>query len=92
VVDTTEEWLVAVSNSPTQLQDPHVWHLHTNPFVVVGQGRWDYRHGVQSHERVEANGAYNCATKSRSHMGGTLQDFRFSDNTHARRCKQARKT
>ena len=56
VVDTTEEWTIAVSNSPTQLQDPHVWHVHTNPFAVVGQGEWDYRDGVRSFERVAPNG------------------------------------
>lgn len=56
LVDTVEEWLVAVSDSPAQLQDPHVWHVHTSPFVVVGRGRWDYRHGVQSFEAVTANG------------------------------------
>ena len=56
VVDTTEEWLIAVSNSPTQLQDPHVWHVHTNPFAIVGQGEWDYREGVRSLEQVAPNG------------------------------------
>ncbi len=66
VVDTTEEWLVAVSNSPTQLQDPHVWHVHTNPFAVVGQGRWDYRFGVVSYESVKANGETKEATKKHS--------------------------
>lgn len=47
---------MAVSDSPAQLQDPHVWHAHTSPFIVVGQGRWDYRFGVQSFEKFTANG------------------------------------
>lgn len=36
VLGTVEEWLVAVSNDPATFLEPHVYHLHTNAFVVTG--------------------------------------------------------
>lgn len=56
VVNTTEEWLVAVTNNPTNFLNPHVFHIHTNPIVVVGRGSWDYKRGVTSFEAVNPTG------------------------------------
>ena len=41
VLGTVEEWLVTVSNDPATFLEPHVFHVHTNRFLVTG--RWAMR-------------------------------------------------
>lgn len=63
VLNTVEEWLVAVTNDPSTFLEPHVYHLHTNDFLVTGQGAWDYQKGVLNYTSIKANGTtrdYGC--------------------------------
>lgn len=56
VLNTVEEWLVAVTNDPSKSPKPHVYHMHTNDFIVTGMGAWDYQKGVLNYTRIKADG------------------------------------
>lgn len=45
-----------MSNDPSQLLEPHTFHVHTNYLAIVAQGQWDYQKGIVTREKVKPYG------------------------------------